>query len=180
MPRNVPRMFVRMPRSKSAGSMSARGARQRAVSRVVERRVKPAERTYGLMDEILHRRGISHVAGDSQSATPDRTNTGSNGVQSLPVACAEYHGRARLCERARGHFSYATPCTRNERNLGGERWLNRVSNHDNPPLVRQPHTGALFFCPSARDRGKRNPVAMIGMGDFSLTRCSGHGKRFII
>src|SRR5215510_15166777 len=114
------------------------------------------------MDELFDGRSISHVAGHCLSLSPGRTNTVRNGVQSLPVACSEHHGGARLCKGKRSYLSNAPACTGNKSDLTGERWLNRVSSHDISPCITYYAATyrSLFFCAFARDRGQSNPVAI--------------------
>jgi len=134
--------------------------REGTIRRIIECSVKAAERAHDLMDELLDGRGISHVAGHSQSSPAGRTNTFRNRVQSLLVACSEYHGGARLCKRTCSHLSNAPACTGNKSDLTGEQWLNGVSSHNISPLLGRQVPESVLLA-SAHDLGKSNPVAII-------------------
>ncbi len=66
IPRNVPRMFVAMPRSNSSGSMSASGAGIGPSVALLNAASSRAVRRQGLVDQVAHRLGVGHVGADRE------------------------------------------------------------------------------------------------------------------
>jgi hypothetical protein len=77
-----------------------RGKRRRhwTIVRIVNCRVEAAKGTHGSLDELLHRRGVAHIGGDSDGATAIRPDALSKRIQSPPVTRCEYYGGTGTCK----------------------------------------------------------------------------------
>ena len=135
MPRKVPRTLVAMPRSNSAGSMSASGAGNGPAVALLNAASSLPNAVDRRLDQLAARVNVSHVGPDGQRPAPARLDALDDGFQRRHVTGAEDDGGTGGGERLGGGRPDAPARARDQ----GDPALERQISHGRLLLSCLPH-----------------------------------------